>query len=533
MLTLAEGAYRDLGAGNLSTVARALSETEASSDGAARAWACALRAKLALIAPRYGTTPSADQLARLAEEAPTAGTALMLALGDAMRMAIVTFDGARLRDLARVVVAHDSPEARVIARLSQGWAALAMGDDEEATSIAGRAAGEASDARLAELRVDAQSLRALACADDAEALTLARQASLMARNEALPQAEFLAHLVLTRARRRARQAHLSLRILEVLRRTATQPWQDWIAWEWLLAGGAPAEVSGPARWLGSALDFAAAGDREGYERAFEQLLEPTAGYHPIAEEVRVLREALEPGHPSHRQELLAWRAGRTPLVPAALDGLRVRAHGEESASAYVLVTEGAARLLHWGVELVQIPGLLRIKQSQRAQGRTETVLSVLALAGNEGLDEAECFRQTYGFSFAPELHRGVFDVLLHRARRTLGDAATIDKDDGRLLLRHGRPLLIPDPRVSQRVTDQLLRVLAQKGTASAKNAAHELGISLRAAQTALADLVAQGACDTRKEGRAVTYVVEDTVFSEPTDKLRAQDLTGLTQGTQA
>jgi hypothetical protein len=123
----------------------------------------------------------------------------------------------------------------------------------------------------------------------------------------------------------------------------------------------------------------------------------------------------------------------------------------------------------------------------------------------------------------------VFDVLLHRVRAAVEGLAELERSDGRLALRTSSALLIPDPRVSQRTTDRVLRLLAERGPASAKDAAGLLGISLRSAQVALAELATSGACDTKKDGRNVAYVVEDTVFSEPSRRLVASDLTGLTR----
>jgi predicted transcriptional regulator len=89
-------------------------------------------------------------------------------------------------------------------------------------------------------------------------------------------------------------------------------------------------------------------------------------------------------------------------------------------------------------------------------------------------------------------------------------------------------MLIPDPRVSQRTSDRVLRLLAERGAASARDAAGALHVSLRTAQAALTELAGSGACDARKAGRNVAYVVEDTVFSEPSRRLSASDLAGLT-----
>jgi hypothetical protein len=52
-------------------------------------------------------------------------------------------------------------------------------------------------------------------------------------------------------------------------------------------------------------------------------------------------------------------------------------------------------------------------------------------------------------------------------------------------------------------------------------------VSLRAAQGALKELSSAGACQLRRDGRTVEYVVEDTVFSEPTQRLAAEGLRSL------
>jgi len=390
------------------------------------------------------------------------------------------------------------------------------------------------------LVVEMQALRALASTALGEhetALDLARRASLMAHTEGLPQPEFLAHLSLARARRYARQPHLSLRILEALASVAPKPWQPWLAWESLLSAGSRshspsfAEPSTPAADLHALFFAASAGEHSRFDASVAELAARTRGFAVAGTEMEELVAALEPHRASPTPALSEWRHGVSVLTPPAIHGLRVRAtENEETAAAYVFSQPGepGARLLHWGLALVSRPPVARIPQSQRAQGRVETLLAVLALAGPQGLDEAECFSQTYGFSFIPDVHRGVFDVLLHRARGALGALGELQRGERGLVLEVFQPLLIPDPRVSQRTTDRVLRLLAERGSASARDAAGVLGISLRSAQSALSELATSGACDARKDGRNVAYVVEDTIFSEPSKRLLAADLTGLT-----
>ena len=73
----------------------------------------------------------------------------------------------------------------------------------------------------------------------------------------------------------------------------------------------------------------------------------------------------------------------------------------------------------------------------------------------------------------------------------------------------------------------------RQGAASARDAALRLGVSLRAAQGALKELSSSGACQLRRDGRTVEYVVEDTVFSEPTQRLAAERLRGLAASPRA
>ncbi|MEZ4219915.1 MAG: hypothetical protein R3B13_03230 [Polyangiaceae bacterium] len=533
--------------GRLGPVLRALEGTE---HPVARAWVLALRAQLVLMLPRYGAVPRLSRIEDFVEGPPRARAGAIRAARDGLLAALLAFD-------APAVTAYAKVAAQLVPGLSDGdvlttemcgaWQHFTSKQFEDCENRCAEIIARAPKLNAARTMVEAQALRALCrLLDDTteQALALGRRASLAARSEGIPHAEFLAHGVLARSRRYAGQSHLALRILEALRPVVTAPWRGWLAWEWLMSGGDPASAlrdldstasnfaTDSARTLAALLQ--AAMSKEG--SAAGELLETLgtrATFAMIEHDATCLVAAASPNTPSPSTEVEAWRYGAQNAMPRALDGLRLRGDGgqdEESAAAYVLYTaEGrGSRVLHWGLSSAPTGGALRIKQSKRAQGRVETVLSVLALAGPTGLEESECFAATYGFPFVPELHRGVFEVLLHRARATLGDAGSIHKHDERLELRSEGSLIIPDPRVSQLTRDRVLRVLSEKGQASAKEMAKHLGISLRSAQGALAQLSEQGACETQKQGRSVAYVVEDTVFSEPTLRLRADQLTGLT-----
>lgn len=535
-------------AGTLDDVGPTLRELEATTHPLSRAWAAALRSELWLVEPRYGFRAPLAWLEDFVDGPALARSGAIVALANAARAAILEFDGEALDYLDTVgrALSPGLSEAEMLSSALVGaWASLARADAERAREQANEIVGHAKKAELAACLVEAQTIRALAAtaiSDHDQALDLAKRASLVARTEGLPQLEFFAHLGLARARRYARQPHLSLRILDSLAPLLTKPWRSWVAWETLLAGGTIADPSlseapeSRARQLvlllAECTRAASTGDRASFDASSRSLADESARFRLVHGEALEVCAALDPAVESPGIELFAWRHGETVLTPRSIHGMRIRADEEaESAAAYVLTRSGqrGVRLLHGGLGLVDQSGLARVQQSQRAQGRVETLLSILALAGPDGVEEAACFREAYGFDFEPELHRGVFDVLVHRARATVEGHARVERAEGTISLHVDGGLLIPDPRVSQRISDRVLRLLAERGKASAKDAAGMLGISLRSAQSALAELAESGACDARKDGRNVAYVVEDSIFSEPSRRLVATDLTGLTR----
>jgi hypothetical protein len=232
---------------------------------------------------------------------------------------------------------------------------------------------------------------------------------------------------------------------------------------------------------------------------------------------------------SAHETVAAWRYGAVSLPPPAVHGLALGALDggedatEEHAVAYVVMPprRRSFRCLRVGLPLLRDPEIVRLAPSRRLHGRTETLLAILALAGDEGLDDATCFARAYGFAYMPDLHRGVFDVLLHRARNAVQGVARLDRASGRIVLSATRTLLVPDPGASRSMSDRVLRLLAERGRASAKQAALGLGVSLRAVQGALTELAEADACVIERHGRHVTYAIEDSVFSEPTQRFAA------------
>lgn len=436
--------------------------------------------------------------------------------------------------------AAGDPDVGRWARWADAWSLLLRGAYGDAAQIATEVEHEAARARDAALVIEAASIRALATAasgDLAEATTLARRASRMARTEAIPEQEWIAHLVLARVRRLTGHPHLATRILTALARVAGPDFQPWLRWELAMAGAVETAVEQEstrpshardlsnaaelgAAWLVELCQAADAADAHRFDQA-AAALEQAVRWPMLAEEVAAALDACDVRRAPRDAAVRAWCAGATHDGPPLLHGLLTRAGSapeDETAIAYVLVhpTYGCRRVPRMGYALFDRRGITILEQGRRKQGRVETVVSALALAPGMELDEPACFADVYGFAFEPEVHRGVFGVLLHRAREYLGGAGSIEAGGGRIRMTLATPILVPDPRCTKPMQDRLLRTVAQHGKASAKDVAKALGLSLRVAQTALAELSADGACVAHREGREVRYEVEDTTFSEPT-----------------
>jgi len=417
--------------------------------------------------------------------------------------------------IARMATEGRERRTDVESGLARALSALVLGREAplDLEALAQHAAGRRLAAAVVEIRA-LRALFAIEAGDHAAGLALARRASLMARTEGIFEVELFANLTLVRARRYSRQAHLALRIVEGLEGVAAPAWRAWLDWERLLAGGDLAgrasNADGPAAVLRQLFGAAQSGDRTGFDRQAAALRAAIVA-QPLRREAELLMAAIDPRRESPDAELLAWRNGTTALAPAMLHGLAV---GTAPAGVAVWPDGQSARCLTVGAPL-----LAGVRRLRLTHGRAETLLAILALAGPGGLDEPTCFARAYGFTYVPSLHRGVFDVLVHRARAALDGMAAVTREAGRLALVTTRPLLISDPRTSRSTTDRVLRLLAERGRASAKEAAAGLGISLRTAQGALSDLAASQACVMERDGRNVTYAVEDSVFSEPTGRL--------------
>lgn len=541
--------------GDLSGANRLLAALAAAADRAplARAWEQAVRAQVWLAFPEAVAPPRNDELEALATAPEEARRAAAFAARDLAWAAFLAFDwgdlATSIERLRRLVTDEggeiDLAIAGALGALARGEAVAASFD-----GMLPRAARAGQAAAVVEVQAIRAAL-ALEAGDSPAGLELARRSSLMARAEGIPEAELLAGLLLARARRYNSQAHVAEKVVEVLAAAVTAPWRPWLAWEAVLSGGNTAAAvasRGPPRDLARLIEAARRGDRQQFRARHDELV-ARLGSGLFGREAADLAAALDPRLEAGGTGVRAWRLGELDLVPPAVAGLALELdpEAEETAAAYVLLLPGdrGVRFLHLGLSLVVAPpadasesgpgdgsghaaelapDLTRLRQSRRPAGRVETLLAVLALAGPEGLPESECFARAYGFGYVAEVHRGVFDVLLHRARAAIHGFASVDRTGGRVTLAPERALLLPDPRVCQRTTDRVLRLLARHGPASAKQAASELGVSLRAAQAALSDLAARHACIVERQGRHLCYAVEDTVLSKVTLRLNAAQL---------
>lgn len=405
------------------------------------------------------------------------------------------------------------------------------------------------DARKAALVIEVCAARALlaeSAGDQSACVENARRASRMARTEGLPEQEFLANLVLARARRGCRHPHLALRVLTALAEYATPQFHPWMALELLLCGLVPSEIhallplapngASPAaravRLAYATIETALHGDVLGFRSQAGHLLESLAGCAPLASDFAELIAALDAAanHLDHSTAMKAWRTGQTDVAPPSVHGLCVRAESEAGqdgvSECYVVAQPDAppCRILGVGAPLLESDGAVRLRRTRRKQGRVETMAAVLALAGPQGASTEVAFARAYGFSYVEAVHRGVVDVLMQRVRAYLGTTADLVRADGHVRLAIRRTVLVPDPRSAPQAYDRLLRLLARQGSAKAVDAARASGLSVRAAQNALKELMDAGLCTLQKRGRQVVYAVEDTTFSEPTKKLRRSGL---------
>lgn len=418
------------------------------------------------------------------------------------------------------------------------WLALMSGGAETLEPTMADLFSLASASRDPRLVVEVTALRALVLASmgkAGDALVFARRASMMARTEAQPDAELLANLVLARMRRHAGKPHLAMRILDALARLVPDAPRAWLEWERLLAGGtspddsrsAPGDPTTTTTTMATAaalagrrlLRAARAGARDDFERIAAELFAATAAWHDVQEEARALVTLLDADRAV--QDLLRdFRHGDDEALRYGLFGARVAPDEQEPGISVFAVArpgERGRRILVDGIGLFRAERIVACEDgARRAHGRTDAGLAMLVLAGPAPTAEAEFFRRVYGFAYSARTHRGVLDVLLHRMRKRIEPSGTIARTDGHLTLTLRMAIAVADPRCAPPAAARILSALARQPVATADGVAARLGITLRAAQLALQQLVSDGACVARRTGRHLEFQLCDSTFREPT-----------------
>jgi hypothetical protein len=456
--------------------------------------------------------------------------------GDATRrVAVLGFDSDGLADALdrlRLPPGGADPELESLdGDLGRAWLSLMRGEAEELeagmVALFSRAAASRDPARV----IEATALRAMVAlsrAKLAEAVALARRASMMSRTEALPPSELFANLVLARVRRKSGKPHLAARIVEALARLAPGALSGWLDWERLLAGGVrveapPGDESTPAARAVAAgrglLLAARAGDRPAFEREAERLLAATAGFRDMRDEAEALVALLDVGR-EPPEALRAFKHGDSAELASGLFGAVVVGDDEEpgiTVFATARPGERGGRVLRDGLGLL---GPCRMVSSddgaRRTQGRTDAALAALTLAIPGSMPEERFFARVYGFAYVPAKHRGALDTLLHRMRARIGPGGVVVRAEGCLRLDLAEPIAVADPHCSPPAAARILSALSRQRLATADDIATRLGITVRAAQMALQQLVTDGACTARRSGRRMEYQLQDTTFSEPT-----------------
>lgn len=544
-------------------------------DPASRACRLALEAIRWVFEPTFCAVPDTSEARKILKDLPSTGPLVARACAVMERAYAVALDRERL---AVWVEIHDSiPTANppgagseggeVSLRAARLWLRLLGGDGGGTDGAAKQLFEEASRLRAPTQVIESTVLRALlalSSGDTDPAVELARRASRMAQAESLPQLEYLANLTLARVRRYSGRPHLALHILVALSRVAPPLWTGWIAWEIILAGGEPADLR-PAHWAkrGSAPSEAAGleravaetpalaaareldgflrvvreGDRGSFARKAEELRAHAECWWDLAQESETLLAAVDGLRDRAPARLEPWRRGDTTNIPCGLHAIGIPRGADletETATAFVLAGVGmkGRRVLRPGLALAPEARVLTRESAKNAAAgvRTETGIAALALAGPGGLSREDFFRIVYGFPFVPHRHQAVLDVLCHRMRNLLGDAGELRRDGGEsngagagsggggpsLALILNETIVVPDMRCALPTSDRVLRALATLGTTSASDAAESLRMPLRTVQAVLQQLVAEGACTVEREGRRVSYRIEDTTFTEVT-----------------
>lgn len=351
------------------------------------------------------------------------------------------------------------------------------------------------------LRLEEIALRSLQRMDSGEqerATRDARRVTRAAYAESIRLQEFFAYWVLARARRQNGHAHAAARISAALCRSAPTTWRPLLDWELVLAGGDEASIERPlegpaALWLALRRAVVNGSDRHDKEAAFRS--------YTLLPRFAKERDALCDG----LRALTDVKALR-PIAGA----LSAAAMQLQLTPAIWRVAPGMESRLQWC-----IAGGSEARSGFREGERIQRALACLAAAYPTGVSPEKLFLQVYGFAMDSEEHKSMLRVLVHRVRGALTGGSVERGDDG-YRIECSAPLLLPEPASAPPFGDQILRAIALRPGISAGVLAEELGKNVRSVQRALRLLDETGACVGTRIGRATTYTLEDTTFSEPT-----------------
>lgn len=521
----AAAAYEAALLGDHSSLASAIDELCAHDDDASKAWAAALRALRALLAPAQAEALDVATLAPLRSAEPGARRVAARACLTELWRCVVSLQVGRVSEASAMVDAlvagDDAPAAASALDLARSAVALFSGDAQESFERAVTASEVAARARLPDTLVGAAVLRALALLSRGEleaATAVARRGARMARAEGLVVQEYTTGLVLARARRYADKPHLATRILAALERVVPSTFGPLLAWERAMAGMSPG-ASEPAHAvaLRDMVDAARSGDRAALMDAYRRATVALQGAAPLVAEAAAVLSALDPDAREIAPLAQAFVSGVEARTPAGF----VDADDPSGVTGFVLMRPGLAprRLLPAGMGLCEAA---RVPAPRSREARPMMALAALALAGDEGLELDALFECIYGFAYASAKHESLLRVVLHRARTELGELGEITRRADRVTLIAAGPLLVPDPRCARPLETRVLALLASSPGAGAREVAAQVGLPLRTVQLSLRTLVDDGACTVEREGARVAYMVEDTTFGSPTTaRLRA------------
>jgi len=388
---------------------------------------------------------------------------------------------------------------------------LLAGDVDAVMASSAEVGSTAQEHGWALLRIHGVLLEALAHVlrrDLPRATSSARRASRMAQTERLWMAHYLCGAILARVRRTNGQPHLAQLIASACVEAAPVSYLGWLAWELLFAGAELPELAGGSL-LGDAAEALFGALQTGVLPDVSALTARLGG-SPHGLDLSALSTLLGSGDDAETRE---WLHGLRVDSPVALHGV-LRPQWARGVTVLALGTPD--RRGRRCVAYARPEGHVALSPKGSRPGRPEAIAAALVLAPADGIDRATLFTQAYGFGYRRRLHEASFKVARHEAKKLLSDCAAIQTEGDRLRLEILRPFAVPDPRCEEPLQDRMLRSLAARRGASARELAEHLGVSVRTVQAALQEMKEEGVCVARKLGRRVAYEVEDTTFCELT-----------------